>query len=243
MKNIEYLSEQISEYYQNNRMSYDDFYPSEKIIIESIFSKDKSLSVLDIGCACGGLGKALSDTFNILHYIGIDINKEAISWAKKNNILNIPHKYIADDILNIDIKEADVVFSLSCADWNIETDAIIQKSWRSVKMGGVLIMSLRLTKDISINNISKSYQYIDFFNKKDKKEKANYVIYNINDALKIFDKLTPLPSIVNAYGYYGLPSKSAIIPYDKLLFAVFAIRKEESNATRLQLDFPMEVFL
>ena len=243
MQNIEYKSEQISEYYQTNRMSYDDFYPSEKVIIEKVFSEENAKSVLDIGCACGGLGKALSDEFNISQYIGIDINKEAINWAKKNNILNIPHQYIADDILNIDIEQADVVFSLSCADWNIQTDAIIQKSWQSVKEGGILIMSLRLTKEESINDITKSYQYIDFFNKEEKKEKANYVIYNINDSLNLFDKLSPPPSEVNAYGYYGQPSKTAIVPYDKLLFSVFAIKKDVANSTRVKLNFPIEVFV
>ena len=243
MKNIEYKSEQISEFYRTNRMQYSDFYLSEKYIIESVFKEDSKKSVLDIGCACGGLGKALSEKFNISKYTGVDINKAAIEWANQNNKLNIPYEYIAGDILNETVTQADVVFSLSCADWNIETDSIIQKSWEQVNMGGVLILSLRLTNKQSINDINKSYQYIDFFKENDKKEKANYVIFNINDTFKMFNDLSPKASNINAYGYYGLPSQSANVPYDKLLFAVFSIKKDMSNACNINLNFPLDIFL
>jgi len=243
MKNIKYKSKQISEFYRMNRMKYSDFYLSEKNIIESVLQKNDKKSVLDIGCACGGLGKALSEEFNISSYTGIDINQEAIEWAKKNNKLNIPHQYIAGDILHETVNQADIVFSLSCADWNIETDAIIQKSWEQVKRGGILILSLRLTNKDSINDITKSYQYIDFFEKNDKKEKANYVIFNIKDIFKIFNSLSPKVSEINAYGYYGSPSQSANVPYDKLLFAVFALKKDASSECNIKLNFPLDIFL
>jgi SAM-dependent methyltransferase len=244
MKNVEYKSIQISEFYKTHRMEYKDFYDSEKYIIEKIFN-DKAKSVLDIGCACGGLGRALSIKFNISEYTGVDINKKAIQWAIDNNHLNIPCQYIADDILNLRVKKADIVFSLSCADWNIETKAIIEKSWESVNDGGYLVISLRLTKYKSINNINDSYQYIDFFEKDDKQEKANYVIYNINDALKMFTTFTPVPIEINAYGYYGKPSTSAVTPYSKLLFAVFAIKKDNTSkdfSTILKSNFPLDIF-
>lgn len=244
MKNIKYKSDDISEFYKTNRMNYEDFYPSEKIIIESILKGESNKTILDIGCACGGLGKALSDNFNISSYTGIDINTQAIEWAKDNNKLNIPHNYIDDDILKSDVQKADIVFSLSCADWNIQTDAIIKKSWDCVNDGGYLIMSLRLTKEQSINDVNKSYQYIDFFHNNNKKEKANYTIFNIIDILKIFNNLTPKPSNIDSYGYYGTPSSTACIPYDKLLFAVFAVKKDKLDLdTKLNLKFPLDIFI
>ena len=104
-------------------------------------------------------------------------------------------------------------------------------------------MSLRLTNKESINDIDKSYQYIDFFNKNSKKEKANYVIFNINDAFNMFNNLSPKASEVNAYGYYGTPSSTASTPYGKLLFAVFAIKKDISNECNIKLNFPLDIFL
>lgn len=243
MKNIEYKSSQISEFFRTNRMKYSDFYLSERKIIDTVLDTDTNKSILDIGCACGGLGKSLSEEFNISEYTGVDINEETIEWAKENNGLNVPHEYINGDILNLKINKADVVFSLGCADWNIETNSIIQKAWDSVKTGGYLILSLRLTNEKSINNIEKSYQYIDYFNKNDKKEKANYVIFNINDAFKVMNNLSPKASEINTYGYYGPPSSSARIPYEKLLFAVFSIKKEETSDCTVKLNFPLDIFI
>jgi 2-polyprenyl-3-methyl-5-hydroxy-6-metoxy-1,4-benzoquinol methylase len=243
MQNIEYESNQISEFYMNHRMTYNDFYPSERKIINDVFSALNDADVLDIGCACGGLGKALSEEFNISRYTGIDINKQAIEWAKNNNRLPIPHEYIDGDVLKHNLKKTDVVFSLSCADWNIETNSIIQKCWDSVKDGGYLILSLRLTDKETINDIEKSYQYIDFFNKNDTREKANYVIFNIFDALKILKELSPHASEINAYGYFGTPSQSAKTPYSELLFGVFAIKKGDSAETTIKLDVPLKIFV
>jgi len=245
MKNIEYKSSEIVQFYSTYRMKYDDFYPSEKKVIEYIFNNEeyRKMSILDIGCACGGLGKALSEQFNIKSYTGVDINKDAIDWAKNNNRLDIESKFIYGDILHIDVDKADLVFSLSCADWNVETDAIIQKAWSKVKWGGYLIVSLRLTNKNSINDIDKSYQYIDPFNKGIREEKANYVVFNIDDALNKFNMINPLPSKIYAYGYFGKPSETAVTPFDKLLFSVFAVKKEKKyNKCQIKIDFPIEVF-
>ena len=70
-------------------------------------------------CACGGLGLALKEKFNVTNYTGIEINPQAIEIAKK---LNNEAKYINVDILETrqdDIRpnSYDYVFSLSCVDW------------------------------------------------------------------------------------------------------------------------------
>ena len=140
-------------------------------------------------------------------------------------------------------EKADIVFSLSCADWNIETNAIIQKWWETVKDGGHLIISLRLTKEKTINDIDKGFQYIDFFNNNEKQEKASYTVFNIKESLNILNNLQPKSSKITAFGYYGSPSKSAVIPYDKLLFAVFAIEKNQSIETNINIEFPLDIFL
>jgi hypothetical protein len=55
--------------------------------------------------------------------------------------------------------------------------------------------------------------------------------------------LKPSASEINAYGYYGTPSTTAHTPYDKLLFTVFAIKKENSEGCNIKLNFPLEVLL
>jgi SAM-dependent methyltransferase len=247
VENIKYNSEQLVEYYRNNKFNYDDFYASEKIVFDKVFSKlNENPSVLDVGCACGGLGNGLSQKFNLKYYCGVDINSQCIAWAKRNNKLPIPHDYIEQDILNcnqLNKKKFDLVFNLSCADWNIKTLDIIEKSWELVDTGGYMIISLRLTENESLNDITKSFQFIDFSGSGLEEEKANYVIINFYDAYEIFSNLLPMPDYVYHYGFYGSPSLTATTPYDKLCFSVLAIRKghAKSSDMRLEMDIPYNV--
>ena len=100
MNNLEYKTKEIKNYYSKNRLSWNDFYPSEKWVFEKIAGKKKSMgNILDVGCACGGLGIMLNERYRISSYTGVDINKDSISWAKNNLNLDIPVKLIANDIL------------------------------------------------------------------------------------------------------------------------------------------------
>ena len=84
-KNIVYKTDEISKYFSENRISFNAFYQSEKDILKTI-NWFPEISVLDVGCGCGGLGRALSDEFGIKNYIGIDINSQAIEMANKIKI-------------------------------------------------------------------------------------------------------------------------------------------------------------
>ena len=63
-KNIKFTTKEISEFYGANRNKWMDFYPSERWVFEKIIDPKKGLGdIIDIGCACGGLYKALSEKF------------------------------------------------------------------------------------------------------------------------------------------------------------------------------------
>lgn len=52
------------------------------------------------------------------------------------------------------------------------------------------------------------------------------------------------PSGVKASGYWGIPSTTAVTPYERLCFAAFSIQKKKSDdvrALRCQLDLPAEI--
>ena len=229
-KNIKYSSKELLEFYSCNRQTWDEFYPSEKWTFDKIAGENKRLgNVLDVGCACGGLGNALSSRFFLESYTGIDINSEAIKWAKTERKLKVPGYFIAGDILEIDLKgRYDTVVSLSCADWNIESEKIINACWEKVNKDGYFVISLRLTPDKGINNIKKSYQYINISGEEKDPEIANYVVFNFKEILSIFRALSPSPALIGVYGYWGKPSSTAVTPFDKLVFAVFYIKKQAS---------------
>lgn len=242
-ESIKYTSKNIAEFYSKNRIRWDDFYPSERAIFEKSIV-DKNISVLDLGCGCGGLGIALQERFGVEDYTGIDIQKEAIELGKS---LRPNANIYVDDIFNlqnenIKSRKFDLVVSLSCIDWNLNFDQTLRSAWNLVKEGGIFISTFRLTNAATVDDIKKSYQYINFEGKLEG-EIAPYVVLNVSD---LFGKLAHLdPVELKANGYWGPPSKSAKTVYESLCFSAFAIRKrgqnEDSNF-EMTLKLPLDLF-
>ena len=237
--NIKYETDSIEAFYKEHRVAWDDFYLSEKVMFEKLNLTSES-SVLDIGCGCGGLGKALSSRFNVKDYVGIDINKKAIETAKT---LFPEFTFLAGDILDLETNillenKFDVVVSLSCIDWNIEFDKMLTAAMNCVKPGGVFLSSFRLSNETIKYCDSKSYQYINFQNQQTG-EQAPYIILSPKD---LFDKLRRFkPSEIKGYGYWASPSKTAITPYEKICFIVLAITKGPSDQCEFSLEIPNDL--
>jgi SAM-dependent methyltransferase len=239
-KNIKYNSKKLLEFFSFNRQKWDEFYPSERWVFDKIGGKDKKLGdVLDVGCACGGLGAALDERFILASYTGVDVHRGAIDWARRHQKLSIPSYFITGDILEVDLNNRyDIVVSLSCADWNIEAEKIINTCWEKVDKDGYFVISLRLTALEGINNIKESYQYINPSGKEKDPEIANYVVFNFKEIVSIIKGFSPSPELIGAYGYWGKPATTAVTPFDKLVFAVFYIKKPAlvSN-TKISTEF------
>ena len=158
MDNIIYEKEDIREYFSKDRIKWEQFYESEKKVIQKIISgsekKIRQLFVLDVGCACGGLGMVLRERFNINNYTGIEINLQAANYAKK---INPDFQIIAGDFLKVsnDLMNDyyDLAFSLSCIDWQNNFNLMLKELFAKVKPGGYLLVSLRITTKKSINDI------------------------------------------------------------------------------------------
>jgi len=253
-ENIEYKTKKIAEYFSINRVKWDQFYPSEKWIFERVAGPDGQMgSILDVGCAAGGLGLALGERFSLTEYVGVDINAPAIEHAgTKRPQYSCPCHFICGDILTIDslpTDKYDKVFSLSCADWNIATEDIISECWKYVRVGGHFILTLRLTPQQSLLNFSESFQYIYFEERMPAKavevEKAPYIVLNVHHALAILANLQPRPDHIMAYGYWGSPSPTARTKYDRLVFTALAVRKGNNDRKDIPGEFhlPADLFL
>lgn len=238
-KNIKYQSKNISAYFSQNRVNWNHFYKSEKIVIEGIGIKDSD-DILDIGCGCGGLGLALKEKFNVRSYTGVEINELAAQTAIK---LNPEAKILCGDFLDLSEsltfnKKFDIVFSLSCFDWNVQFNKMLNTAWNYVKPGGALIATFRLTSGLGCDDISKSYQHID----ENSGELAAYVVIN---AEVLLNKLKVLkPKSITAYGYYGNPSASAVTQYKKICFAAFSMKKRafgEDSKIEFDMNLPKKI--
>lgn len=235
--NIVYRGDDIAQYYSRHRGNWDGFYKSEQWIFERVVHAGSGSfgHVLDVGCAAGGLGLALAERAHVSSYTGVDVNRPAIDAARARSY-PIPSMFHAADILDcpeLGDKVFDTVFSLSAADWNVETDAVIAEGWRRVKPGGCLVISLRLTPGEGVKDIERSYQYICFEGTPTAStEIAPYVVFNTSEALSLFAHQEPAPVDVLGYGYWGAPSAMARTCFERLVFAVFAVRKPGDATTR-----------
>jgi SAM-dependent methyltransferase len=240
-ENIAYATPEIARYFAHNRVHWAQFYESERVIIDKL-GLDQTDAVLDIGCGCGGLGMALRERFGVENYCGVEINSAAAAAGRE---LNPKARIMSGDIIEISRDELgdaefDVVFSLSCVDWNIAFEEMLAVAWKHVRPGGQLVATFRLTDGEGCSEFSKSHQFINYDGQKEG-ELAAYVVLNAGDLLRRL--LAYDPAEINAYGYWGPPSSTAETPYERLCFAGFSVRRRvaESGPPKVKLDLPLDL--
>ena len=240
--NVVYRTDELSLYFSANRIEWDQFYESERATISRL-GPQKHDTILDIGCGCGGLGLALRERFSICDYTGVEINELAAETARA---MNSEARILCGDIVQLSKgalagKWFDIVFSLSCVDWNADFSEMLAAAWTHVRPGGHLVSTFRITLDEGCDDIGRSYQYINSSGSREG-EHATYVVKNASSLLEELANLGP--SEIDAYGYWGSPSPTAVTPYEALCFVAMSARKRHASDTlplRLRLDLPQDV--
>lgn len=240
--NVVYRTEELSLYFSANRIAWDQFYESERVTISRL-RPQKHDTVLDLGRGCGGLGLALRERFSISDYTGVEINELAAETAQA---MNPEARILCGDIVQLSKgilagERFDLVFSLSCIDWNADFSEMLAAAWTHVRPGGHLVSTFRLTLDEGCQDIGLSYQYINSSGSREG-ERATYVVKN---ASSLLEELAILgPSEIEAYGYWGSPSPTAVTPYEALCFVAISMRKRRASDTpplTRRLDLPQDV--
>jgi hypothetical protein len=175
-------------------------------------------------------------------YTGVKINALA---AETGRVLNPAAHILCGDSLDLsenEIRERrfNVVFLLSCVDWNVRFADMLSAAWSRVLPGGHLVAASRLIDAQGCNDLDWSYQYINFDRMREG-ERASYVVSNARNWIR---KLVTFdPNEINAFGYWGVPSVTAVTPFEQLCFSGFAIRKRSGDAgvVRFALNLSAEM--
>ena len=146
-------------YWTKNRNKFKDLYRSEKYFFSKVITD--SHSFLDIGCAAGGFFKILKQKKK-LKYTGLDVSKNLIKLAKKNNI-NGKFILYRGNSFNTKIRKADLVFSFGTLHHNKNVINLINEMIKKSKK--YILFDLRLTKSkIGNKFMIKNYQKVIFTN-------------------------------------------------------------------------------
>ena len=206
-------------YYSNHRRKLNDLYKSERYFLEPALKKISS--VLDVGCAAGGGLLFCKEANNQIEYTGIDVSRELINEAKK---------YVANDsfylyngkIIPFKGKKFDLVFSLGVLHQILDYKDIIKQMVAYAKE--YIIFDLRLTKQKTLCDPNKYYQYLQFSKEDSSNVSVPYIVINQNECIS-FLRNNFSDCKIDAYGYYSKLSFSTNIPYTEILMVSFKITK------------------
>ena len=136
----------IIDFYNNNRNSWEDLYKSEKKVIKKILKKNSS--ILDIGCAQGGLSIALEKKIKNYSYTGLDYNSLMIKKAKKkfpnHNFVKIKNLNLSK-LFNV---KFDIVFVLGILHLNRNWKKILKEAYKLTRRH--LVFDLREIRNVKL---------------------------------------------------------------------------------------------
>jgi len=215
--NKAWSSKKIVSYFYNNRSTFNSLYRGEKYLISKYVKKNDT--VLDIGCAQGGLFKILKKKFGNIDYTGLDFNKEMINLAKKKIDKKNFFLFKGKNYYSFFKKKFDVVIIFGILHLN--------PNWKSILINAYKVAKKRVLFDLRFasnqNSNLKNYLSLNFDNKKSKKFAIPYLLLEKKETIKFF-KGKFRNSIFDNYSYAGKPSKYSSIE-SKIVFANFCLKK------------------
>ncbi len=95
-------------------------------------------SVLDVGCADGVFSNVIFKKINPKKYIGLDVVKTSIAWAKKHWAKNKRMKFVVGDAHNLTFKDNqfDAVFCLEALEHVADPIKVLKEFKRVMKKDG-----------------------------------------------------------------------------------------------------------
>jgi 2-polyprenyl-3-methyl-5-hydroxy-6-metoxy-1,4-benzoquinol methylase len=208
---------EAQKFFSSERQKQEDLYLGEKFFLSKVLFEH--CSILDIGCAQGGLYKILKSYLKSFNYTGIDSSEKMISKAKKKYPKANFHLIKNNDFKKLK-KKYNIVIIYGVLHLTSEWKQILINSKNLFK--NFLIFDLRETNLKTIdNNISKSY--LSFSRKK--KIKLPYNIINSNEAA--FFLKEKFRSNIYKFSYFGKISNFAKSKINNVEFTNYCISKKK----------------
>lgn len=211
-------------FYESHRSKTEDIYPSEWLFLKDILRED--VSVLDIGCAVGGLASVLSEHLERFQYVGVDISTPMIDRAKEKHPEHAFHAIEEADLSVLQDRKFDLVVCLGVLHLSRKWRQLIAAAWGHVE--GCLLLDLRETSGPSVENEKLSYYRVDQF-ESNVELRLPYNVINCAESLATLLEICPGAAGLSHYGYLASPSSGTVTPVQHMLMNTYRIDRRPAS--------------
>jgi SAM-dependent methyltransferase len=215
--------ESILNFFDKKRLTTQHIYPSEWFFLKDKIKDD--ITLLDIGCAKGGMANVLAENLQRFNYVGVDINEQMVAAAKERYPQHIFYQIAEEDYSILQGDQYDLVLCLGILHLHETWRNTIKEAWRHTRK--CLILDLRETHLPTIEDKKQSYFKMDFDNVSNPTTDVviPYNIINTGEALRVIHEICHDAQHIAHYGYTQALSGLTVSPLKKVMANVYCIER------------------
>lgn len=223
------------EFFSVHRSDARELYPSEKKFLIEVLKP--GMTVLDVGCATGGMYAALRDLIGDIHYTGVDVSAPMIRRARER-FPQAQFEFVDGKKLPFPDASFDVVISFGVLHMILNWRELLAECFRLTKKS--FLFDLRLVEGESVEDRSRSWQWIAPDSQEQSDNRVPYVVLNAKEAVEMCVSLEPSISL-RAYGYLHPIAQTARGPYSEVCMTSFCMERSRScHSDSLQWEVPLQ---
>lgn len=215
------------EFYETRRGTTQDIYPSERLFLKDLLVE--GISVLDIGCAVGGLTSVLSEHLMRFEYTGVDCSEDMIGRAKQKYPR---HRFCVVGEADLSVLAGaryDLVVCLGVLHLTRRWRELIAAGWARTEQS--FLFDLRETSGATVEDDTVSYLSVDSLLQTNIAARLPYNIINTAEALSTLVDLCAGATGIQRYGYLADACRAAVTPTKQVLMNTYRIDKRPPRAS------------
>ncbi|MDE2141107.1 MAG: class I SAM-dependent methyltransferase [Elusimicrobia bacterium] len=213
------------EFYETRRATTRDIYPSEWLFLKDLLVEN--VSVLDIGCALGGLASVMSEHLKSFTYTGLDVSPNMVERARQKHPAGRFHVISGPDLSVLGAERFDLVVCLGVLHLTRPWRELIAAAWE--RSTGSLLLDLRETGGATIEDETLSYYSVGTLLQSGAPARLPYNVVNSGDALRALTDLCPGAAALQHYGYLSAVSSAAVTLTKQIMMNTYRIDKRPAS--------------
>lgn len=210
-------------YFDSHRHSWKELYPSEEFFLYS--KLHEGISILDIGCAQGGMAAVVAEKLDRFTYTGIDISADMIDRARRRHEQHEFHCVTEADFSVLGARQYDLVLMLGILHLHEGWRDTLATAWHHT--WGSLLFDLRETAGETVEDETISWMEMDLLGTGERSTGMilPYIVLNRAQAFREVQEICQDARRVSDYGYTHVVSKTARGPFREVVTTAYCAEK------------------